>query len=202
MKLSSPHTPLPLPFPSPRLGSSARCVRSRSPRTAAQRPRPAGLRAGGGVSRRSAPLRSFPLRSAPCPAVPPALAMPRAFLVKRRSPQPAVRSWDGLPDEERADTYIPGTAPTGFIPQHHSPPGGRGFPPDPSPCPAPHGLRRGRFGEGALPCRGSPEGAGDGPGRAVLNGGGTLPASLGDAAPMPGTVSRSGDPLGMGWWSV
>ncbi|NXP92488.1 OVOL2 factor, partial [Passerina amoena] len=34
--------------------------------------------------------------------------MPRAFLVKRRSPQPAVRSWDGLPDEERADTYIPG----------------------------------------------------------------------------------------------
>uniref|UniRef100_A0A672URZ1 Ovo like zinc finger 2 n=1 Tax=Strigops habroptila TaxID=2489341 RepID=A0A672URZ1_STRHB len=39
--------------------------------------------------------------------------MPRAFLVKRRSPQPAVRSWDGLPDEERADTYIPGTAPAG-----------------------------------------------------------------------------------------
>ncbi|KAM9195912.1 OVOL2 factor, partial [Asarcornis scutulata] len=34
--------------------------------------------------------------------------MPRAFLVKRRSPQPAVRSWAGLPDEERADTYIPG----------------------------------------------------------------------------------------------
>uniref|UniRef100_A0A8C3TRN4 Ovo like zinc finger 2 n=1 Tax=Catharus ustulatus TaxID=91951 RepID=A0A8C3TRN4_CATUS len=36
--------------------------------------------------------------------------MPRAFLVKRRSPQPALRSWDELPDEERADTYIPGTA--------------------------------------------------------------------------------------------
>uniref|UniRef100_A0A8C3SC52 Ovo like zinc finger 2 n=1 Tax=Chelydra serpentina TaxID=8475 RepID=A0A8C3SC52_CHESE len=35
--------------------------------------------------------------------------MPRAFLVKRRSPQPASRSWDELPDEERADTYIPGT---------------------------------------------------------------------------------------------
>ncbi|XP_072188906.1 transcription factor Ovo-like 2 [Excalfactoria chinensis] len=34
--------------------------------------------------------------------------MPRAFLVKRRSPQPAVRSWAGLPDDERADTYIPG----------------------------------------------------------------------------------------------
>ncbi|XP_019399595.1 PREDICTED: transcription factor Ovo-like 2 [Crocodylus porosus] len=34
--------------------------------------------------------------------------MPRAFLVKRRSPQPALRSWDGLPDEERADTYVPG----------------------------------------------------------------------------------------------
>ncbi|KAM8809241.1 transcription factor Ovo-like 2 [Eudromia elegans] len=35
--------------------------------------------------------------------------MPRAFLVKRRSPQPAERRWDALPDEERADTYIPGS---------------------------------------------------------------------------------------------
>uniref|UniRef100_A0A8C8S3H7 Ovo like zinc finger 2 n=1 Tax=Pelusios castaneus TaxID=367368 RepID=A0A8C8S3H7_9SAUR len=35
--------------------------------------------------------------------------MPRAFLVKRRSPQPASRSWDELPDEERADTYVPGS---------------------------------------------------------------------------------------------
>nr|XP_056718742.1 transcription factor Ovo-like 2 [Euleptes europaea] len=34
--------------------------------------------------------------------------MPRVFLVKRRSPLPASRSWDQLPDEERADTYIPG----------------------------------------------------------------------------------------------
>lgn len=33
--------------------------------------------------------------------------MPRAFLVKRRTPPPVVRSWDELPDEERADTYIP-----------------------------------------------------------------------------------------------
>ncbi|XP_056423576.1 transcription factor Ovo-like 2 [Hyla sarda] len=33
--------------------------------------------------------------------------MPRAFLVKRRTPPPLVRSWDELPDEERADTYIP-----------------------------------------------------------------------------------------------
>ncbi|XP_063774215.1 transcription factor Ovo-like 2 [Pseudophryne corroboree] len=33
--------------------------------------------------------------------------MPRAFLVKRRTPPPAARSWDELPDEERADTYIP-----------------------------------------------------------------------------------------------
>ncbi|XP_053315608.1 transcription factor Ovo-like 2 [Spea bombifrons] len=33
--------------------------------------------------------------------------MPRAFLVKRRTPPPSVRSWDELPDEERADTYIP-----------------------------------------------------------------------------------------------
>ncbi|MEE6510619.1 hypothetical protein FKM82_030613 [Ascaphus truei] len=33
--------------------------------------------------------------------------MPRAFLVKRRNPLPAARSWDALPDAERADTYIP-----------------------------------------------------------------------------------------------
>uniref|UniRef100_A0A493SZ60 Ovo like zinc finger 2 n=1 Tax=Anas platyrhynchos platyrhynchos TaxID=8840 RepID=A0A493SZ60_ANAPP len=49
--------------------------------------------------------------------------MPRAFLVKRRSPQPAVRSWAGLPDEERADTYIPGEAAPGPI---VSPPPGNG----------------------------------------------------------------------------
>lgn len=34
--------------------------------------------------------------------------MPKAFLVKRRSLGVSVRSWDELPDEERADTYIPG----------------------------------------------------------------------------------------------
>ncbi|CAI5780327.1 transcription factor Ovo-like 2 [Podarcis lilfordi] len=34
--------------------------------------------------------------------------MPRVFLVKRRNPLPASRSWDELPDEERADTYVPG----------------------------------------------------------------------------------------------
>ncbi|XP_020670228.2 transcription factor Ovo-like 2 [Pogona vitticeps] len=34
--------------------------------------------------------------------------MPRAFLVKRKNPLPASRSWDELPDEERADTYVPG----------------------------------------------------------------------------------------------
>ncbi|KAM8945479.1 transcription factor Ovo-like 2 [Pelodytes ibericus] len=33
--------------------------------------------------------------------------MPRAFLVKRKTPPPVVRTWDELPDEERADTYIP-----------------------------------------------------------------------------------------------
>ncbi|KAL2305844.1 hypothetical protein Nmel_003736 [Mimus melanotis] len=49
--------------------------------------------------------------------------MPRAFLVKRRSPQPTVRSWDELPDEERADTYIPGTAPAAAAPRP-APPGG------------------------------------------------------------------------------
>ncbi|KAK1337242.1 hypothetical protein QTO34_001865 [Cnephaeus nilssonii] len=37
--------------------------------------------------------------------------MPKVFLVKRRSPGVSVRSWDELPDEERADTYIPGSAP-------------------------------------------------------------------------------------------
>ncbi|KAG8522978.1 Transcription factor Ovo-like 2, partial [Galemys pyrenaicus] len=36
--------------------------------------------------------------------------MPKAFLVKRRSLGVAVRSWDELPDEERADTYIPGAS--------------------------------------------------------------------------------------------
>ncbi|XP_036275149.1 transcription factor Ovo-like 2 isoform X2 [Pipistrellus kuhlii] len=36
--------------------------------------------------------------------------MPKVFLVKRRSPGVSVRSWDELPDEERADTYIPGAA--------------------------------------------------------------------------------------------
>ncbi|XP_074143885.1 transcription factor Ovo-like 2 isoform X1 [Sminthopsis crassicaudata] len=33
--------------------------------------------------------------------------MPKVFLVKRRNPVAAIRSWDELPDEERADTYIP-----------------------------------------------------------------------------------------------
>uniref|UniRef100_A0A8B9F1V9 Ovo like zinc finger 2 n=1 Tax=Amazona collaria TaxID=241587 RepID=A0A8B9F1V9_9PSIT len=69
--------------------------------------------------------------------------MPRAFLVKRRSPQPAVRSWDGLPDEERADTYIPGTAPEGpragtawRMRRRNTRRGGMGgSPPDPSPRP-------------------------------------------------------------------
>ncbi|XP_045689682.1 transcription factor Ovo-like 2 [Phyllostomus hastatus] len=34
-------------------------------------------------------------------------AMPKVFLVKRRSPGVSVRNWNELPDEERADTYIP-----------------------------------------------------------------------------------------------
>lgn len=33
--------------------------------------------------------------------------MPKVFLVKRRSPGVSVRSWDELPDDKRADTYIP-----------------------------------------------------------------------------------------------
>ncbi|XP_078086285.1 transcription factor Ovo-like 2 [Mustelus asterias] len=33
--------------------------------------------------------------------------MPRAFLVKRKEPYPEIRDWNQLPDEERADTYIP-----------------------------------------------------------------------------------------------
>uniref|UniRef100_G1RF57 C2H2-type domain-containing protein n=1 Tax=Nomascus leucogenys TaxID=61853 RepID=G1RF57_NOMLE len=36
--------------------------------------------------------------------------MPKVFLVKRRSLGVSVRSWDELPDEKRADTYIPGVA--------------------------------------------------------------------------------------------
>lgn len=34
--------------------------------------------------------------------------MPKVFLVKRRSLGVSARSWDELPDEKRADTYIPG----------------------------------------------------------------------------------------------
>ncbi|XP_078261997.1 transcription factor Ovo-like 2 [Rhinoraja longicauda] len=33
--------------------------------------------------------------------------MPRAFLVKRKEPYLEIRDWNELPDEERADTYIP-----------------------------------------------------------------------------------------------
>lgn len=33
--------------------------------------------------------------------------MPKVFLVKRKSPGVSVRSWDELPDDKRADTYIP-----------------------------------------------------------------------------------------------
>lgn len=115
MKLSPPpSTPPPfaatppLPLPAPR-AALPRCVRSRAPRTAALRP--AGLRP---VRPRLRSVCAAPLRvchTAPLRAAPPALAMPRAFLVKRRSPQPAVRSWAGLPDDERADTYIPGKDP-------------------------------------------------------------------------------------------
>ncbi|NXV36967.1 OVOL2 factor, partial [Rissa tridactyla] len=84
--------------------------------------------------------------------------MPRAFLVKRRSPQPAVRSWDGLPDEERADTYIPGTAADGLPPPAPLAAGREGgSPPDPSPHPGPRGLRRGWVEEGVLPARETPE---------------------------------------------
>uniref|UniRef100_A0A8C3S8M7 Ovo like zinc finger 2 n=1 Tax=Chelydra serpentina TaxID=8475 RepID=A0A8C3S8M7_CHESE len=69
--------------------------------------------------------------------------MPRAFLVKRRSPQPASRSWDELPDEERADTYIPGTGgaaprgpPSSLAPRCSAGGGGaeRSDPPTPQPA--------------------------------------------------------------------
>lgn len=170
-----PATP-PLPLPAPR-AALPRCVRSRAPRTAALRP--AGLRPARPRQRSCAPHRSAcatPLSSAPLRAAPPALAMPRAFLVKRRSPQPAVRSWAGLPDDERADTYIPGKDPplrseplgaTG--PQITeeggpiSPPGRRGW-----------GGRRGRWA------------AGGGKGRA----GGVLPVP-----PLPYSSSSSPPPV-------
>uniref|UniRef100_U3J9A7 Ovo like zinc finger 2 n=1 Tax=Anas platyrhynchos platyrhynchos TaxID=8840 RepID=U3J9A7_ANAPP len=71
--------------------------------------------------------------------------MPRAFLVKRRSPQPAVRSWAGLPDEERADTYIPGEAAPGPI---VSPPPGNGEG-TPQPLPPPWGKKGGGGERGA-----------------------------------------------------
>lgn len=47
--------------------------------------------------------------------------MPKVFLVKRRSPGVSVRSWDELPDEERADTYIPGERRAGAGPGRRVP---------------------------------------------------------------------------------
>lgn len=47
--------------------------------------------------------------------------MPKVFLVKRRSPGVSVRSWDELPDEERADTYIPGEQGAGPRPGRGAP---------------------------------------------------------------------------------
>lgn len=44
--------------------------------------------------------------------------MPKVFLVKRKSPGVTVRSWDELPDEKRADTYIPGERRAGAGPGH------------------------------------------------------------------------------------
>ena len=47
--------------------------------------------------------------------------MPKVFLVKRRSLGVSVRSWDELPDEERADTYIPGERRAGAGPGRRVP---------------------------------------------------------------------------------
>lgn len=52
--------------------------------------------------------------------------MPKVFLVKRRSPGVSVRSWDELPDEERADTYIPGERRAGAGPGRGTPGVGAG----------------------------------------------------------------------------
>lgn len=52
--------------------------------------------------------------------------MPKVFLVKRRSPGVSVRSWDELPDEERADTYIPGERGAGAGPGRRVPGVGEG----------------------------------------------------------------------------
>lgn len=129
--------------------------------------------------------------------------MPRAFLVKRRSPQPAVRSWDGLPDEERADTYIPGRAPAAA--PRPAPPGGA------------EGAGTPRSPEGAIwggSCAGpgQPRGGGrrlreswekggggdtDKAPRAEASGSGAGPAA--PAAPTPGSVCHPGDG-GAGRW--
>lgn len=53
--------------------------------------------------------------------------MPKVFLVKRRSPGVSVRSWDELPDEERADTYIPGERAAGAGPGLGTPRVGAGM---------------------------------------------------------------------------
>ena len=52
--------------------------------------------------------------------------MPKVFLVKRRSLGVSVRSWDELPDEERADTYIPGERRAGAGPGRRVPGVGAG----------------------------------------------------------------------------
>ena len=52
--------------------------------------------------------------------------MPKVFLVKRRSLGVSVRSWDELPDEERADTYIPGERSAGAGPGRRVPGVGAG----------------------------------------------------------------------------
>jgi hypothetical protein len=52
--------------------------------------------------------------------------MPKVFLVKRKSPGVSVRSWDELPDEKRADTYIPGERRAGAGPGSGAPGVGEG----------------------------------------------------------------------------
>lgn len=130
--------------------------------------------------------------------------MPRAFLVKRRSPQPAVRSWDGLPDEERADTYIPGTAPAAAAPRR-VPPAGK------EEAVTPRSEEGATWG-GSFAGPGQPRGGGrqlreswekrgggdtdNARGKNPRAAAGVL-APPGHAAPVPGRICHTGEPPGL-----
>lgn len=134
--------------------------------------------------------------------------MPKVFLVKRRSPGVSVRSWDELPDEERADTYIPGERRAGAGPGRQVPGVGAGVAGspllhDPGWTPSvPHAPPSGEWGgsywgtrgprvrgwEPATPCTPSPlVGASNCPAAGPL-------AAAGGGGPGGGLGARKGQP--------